>query len=156
MKIACVLACLVALLLSGCGDSRWFRAFELGENNFDSEALQVIGEDAGLRLPAGTRGLNFRYEPPIDPSFVARLEIRPEHLDALKNQIAAIKEDDPNGFRKYQNGSPGSLSKTTAWWKPPEAGAIIDRDWFKGTVYTRALLAREGEKIILYIDYNVR
>ncbi len=69
MKIA-IYFFLTALFVNGCNESRWYREFELDEKTFDSEAMQMIRRDTGFNLPEGVRGLNFRYSPPIDPSFI--------------------------------------------------------------------------------------
>jgi hypothetical protein len=153
VKLA-LLAC-AALLLGGCTDSRWDREFELGENDFDAEAMEMIQTDTGLTLPAGTRGLNFRYWPPIDPSFVARLEIPANYLGELMSQIRSMKDDDPNGFRRLNRRYEISnrLHEKVSWWDPPKEGAQADNDRYRGVTYVRAVLTREGNRHILYLYY---
>lgn len=144
MKI--LLFILVSLLLTGCG-SRWYGEFELDETTFDSEAMQTIKDDTGFDLPEGTRGLGFRYSPPIDPSFVARLEIPKEYRNKVLKQIEAIPNE---GIRM----SEGPGEKVT-WWPPSQGLVIIDRDCRQANNYFRAILTQEGDRVVLYLDHRV-
>src|SRR4051812_34612660 len=74
MKRLCILLSLITFV-AGCRESRYDRAFELDNSTFDAEAMQMIHDDTGLLVPAGARGLNFAYKPPIDPAFLARIAI---------------------------------------------------------------------------------
>ena len=143
--ILCVLA---AVLLAGCSDSRWFREFELGPDTFDPEAMQMINDDSGLKLPQGTRGLNFRYSPPIDPSFVARVEIPEAASDSVLKQIEAIQNEDIN--------ISGGPREKVDWWPPPKESILIDRQCHQpDNDYFRAVLTKEDNRIILYVSHAV-
>ena len=131
-------------------DSRWFRAFELDENNFDSEAMQMVKDDTGLVLPEGTRGLNFRYSPPIDPSFTARIEIPREAREMMLKQIESI----PNEVMNIHD----EPSEKGTWWPPTKAVVIIDRLCLQsesGSAYLRVILTIESGRTILYVDHAV-
>lgn len=139
---------LIALLASGCSDSRWFREFELDETNFDSEAMQMVKDDTGLVLPEGARGLNFRYSPPIDPSFVARIEIPREAREMVLKQIELIQNEEIN--------ISGGPSVKVTWWPPKKAVVIIDRQCTQSdSDYFRAILTLESDRTILYVDHAV-
>jgi hypothetical protein len=143
--VFCILA---SVLLVGCSDSRWFRDFELDADTFDREAMQMIVEDSGLTLPTGARGLNFRYSPPIDPSFVARVQIPEEALDNVLKQIEAIQNEDIN-----ISGGPG---QKVDWWPPPRESIIADRQCHQpDNDYLRVVLTREGNRTILYVSHAV-
>lgn len=136
------------LFLSACGQSRYDRAFELDQSTFDAEAMQMIRNDTGLTVPAGARGLNFSYTPPIDPAFVARIEIPAESRAAIETQLAALKENRINGT--------GGLSTKTPWWRPTQGKVIVDKQVFDPNHGTNlhAILVTEGETLILYIDWS--
>jgi hypothetical protein len=147
MKIIVCLVCAV-LCLSGCGDSRWDREVELDQHTFDSEAMQMIKSDSQLVLPDGTRGLNFRYRPPVDPAFIARLVIPEESVEQIRKQIEAIRNEEIN--------ISGGLAAKTSWWHPTDGAVIIDRQCHQpDNDYFRAVLTREGDRAILYIDHAV-
>ena len=136
------------LLVTGAPSSRWGQEFELNENAFDSEAMQMIRTDTGLNLPDGVRGLNFRYSPPIDPAFVARIEIPAESQDQVLKQIEAIPIQEIN-----ISGGPG---EKVGWWPPPKELVIIDRHCHQSDGdYFRAALSKEDNRIILYVEHAV-
>jgi hypothetical protein len=136
------------LFITGCGDSRYGHAFELDQSTFDADAMQLIRHDTGILIPAGARGLNFTYTPPIDPAYLARIEIPPESRGALEAQLAALKEN--------RIESTGGLSTKTPWWRPTQGKVIVDKQVFDGNHGTtlHAILAIEGETLILYIDWS--
>ncbi len=110
------------LFLPRCG-SRWNREFELDENSFDTEAMEMVKDDSGLNLPATAKGLKFAYKPPIDPAFLAIIQLPEESLDQIKPQIEAIL-DNPIS-------STGGLDTRIPWWKPTHGEVIIDRENFR-------------------------
>ena len=139
---------LVLLSLAGCSDFRWLREFELDERTFDSEAMQMISKDTGLVLSDDARGLNFRYCPPIDPAFVARIEMPRESRDQVLKQIEAIQDQDIN--------ISGGIGERVEWWPPPKDRVIIDRQGIQSDGdYFRAALTQEDNRIILYVYHAV-
>ena len=148
MKPRIAIALLAALLLSSCGDSRWLREFELDEKSFDSEAMQMVKDDSGLTIPSGARGLNFRYSPPIDPSFVARIEIPESSRDDIVAQIKAIHNKEIN-----ISGGPG---EKVDWWPPPTDLVVIERQCHQADGdYFRAIVTEEDGRTILYLHHAV-
>lgn len=141
----CVLAVLV---LIGCGDLRYAGEFELDEQTFDADAMQMIVEDSGLTIPKGARGLNFRYSSPIDSSFVARVEIPQEARDSMLKQIDSIQNEDIN-----ISGGPG---EKVDWWPPPRESIIVDRQCrHSDGDYFRAALTDEDHQVILYVNHAI-
>ena len=55
--------------------------------------MEMIRHDTGLSIPKGARGLNFAYSPPIDPAYLARIEIPAESRASVETQLAALKEN---------------------------------------------------------------
>ncbi len=148
MKPRIAITLLAALLLSGCSDSRWLGEFELDEKSFDSEAMQMVKDDSGLTIPSGARGLNFRYSPPIDPSFVVRIEIPEGSKDNIVAQIESIQNKEIN-----ISGGPG---EKVNWWPPPTEVAIIDRQCHQADGdYFRAIVTEEEGRTILYVSHAV-
>ncbi len=125
--------------------SRWYTNFELSANGFDTEVMKEIQRSSGLILPDGARGVRFAYKPPIDPAFLAVIEIPIPGRDSLLRQI------------EHMNGRPipsiGGLDGKMSWWKPAEGEVIIDRASSDGRTL-RAVLTRNGEKLLLFLDYS--
>ena len=139
---------LLSLLFIGCSDSRWYHEFELNESTFDSEAMQMVIDDSGLNLPDGSIGLNFRYRPPIDPAFIARIEIPMEAQNDIEKQIESIPSEKIN--------ISGGLRETTGWWLPSDESIIIDRQTHQpDNDYFRAVLTTKDQRIFLYVDHAV-
>lgn len=148
MKLGIVLALFATLLLSGCADSRWLREFELDEESFDAVAMKMVRDGSGLTIPNGSTGLNFRYSPPIDPSFVARIEIPEDSRNKILSEIEAISNEEIN-----ISGGPG---EKVDWWPPVAGTVIIDRQCFQTDGdYFRAILAEEHGRTILYVSHAV-
>jgi hypothetical protein len=136
------------MIILSCGGNRWLGEFELDEKTFDSEAMAMIRQKSGINLPIEVRGLNFRYSPPIDPSFVARLEVPVELRDHIHKQIESIVDED-----LHISGGPG---EKVSWWPPPGSLVIIDRQHnTPDGSYFRAALTHEGNRIILYLQHAV-
>lgn len=141
---------LLILVLTGCRESRWLREFELNEKTFDAEAMKMVQDQSKLSLPAGTRGLNFRFSPPIDPSFVARLEIPQSESAALIKQIEGLPQEEIN---ISSSGGPGEKVK---WWPPPKNAIMVDRQYNQPDgCYLRVAVTRESSQTILYVCHAV-
>ena len=138
---------IVALgLLAGCGSSG-LREYELNETSFNAETLQMIQADSGVTLPKGTRGLNFYYKPPIDPAFVAKLQIPKDSTEAMVQQISAIKPEQIN--------ISGELGPRKDWWVPKDAKILVDRQSSPKGNYLRTTVTTEGDRTILYVEWEV-
>ena len=148
MKPRIAIALFATALLSSCDDSRWLREFELNENSFDAEAMQMVRDDSGLTIPGGAKGLNFRYSPPVDPSFVARIEIPEASRTKIVSEIEAISNEEIN-----ISGGPGAK---VGWWPPVGVKVIIDRQCHQTDGdYFRAILTEEDGRTILYVSHAV-
>lgn len=116
---------LVAVSLMGCGNGP--HDYELGSANFGADTLLMVEKDMGLKLPAGAKGLNFYYKAPIDPAFIAKIEIPSDEKDGIVKQLSAL----PN---KPTNSS-GGLSERISWWTPTVGRVIQDRQSLDGFLY---------------------
>jgi hypothetical protein len=121
----------------------------LDEVNFDDEVMQVIKEDTALELPTGARGLHFRYHPPIDPSWIAVIEIPPAATTHLIEQIASIEN------QSFEVS--GGIEEKVDWWPPSsDAKVLIERQHIQASgAYLRVLVTDEGGKTLLYLKHIV-
>lgn len=135
------------LFITGCGDSKYYHAFELDQSTFDADAMKMIRDDTGLVIPEGARGLNFAYKPPIDPAFLARIEIPAASRQSVEAQLAALKDN--------RVESSGGLATRIPWWKPTQVKVIVDKQvLYPNGKSLHAILTIEGETLILYIDWS--
>ena len=138
----------VLVFITGCSDSgnnRYNREFQLDESSFDDSAMQMIKRDTGLSIPDGARGLNFAYKPPIDPSFLARIEIPNESHEFMISQISALKENIVN--------TSGGLTERIEWWRPSQGTVLAEKDFYNDSNGSRlhVILLSENGRLILYI-----
>jgi hypothetical protein len=140
---------LIVLIIAGCSDSRWYHEFELDKSTFDSEAMQMVIDDSGLNLPDGSIGLNFRYRPPIDPSFIARLEIPKEDRDNVEKQIESIPNEKIN--------ISGGLRERSDWWCPSDESEIIRKQCYRtDNEYLNIVLTDKDNHVFLYVYHSIR
>ena len=145
--VPCLLL-LIMLLIGGCRESRWLRHFEVNETGFDAEVMQVIAKDTGLIFPAGTKGLHFQYKPPIDPAFIAKLEIPTEARQQMLAQIGVMKNE--------QMHVSGALGAKVNWWLGPDESVLVDRQYTRSDgAYLRAVLTTNGNRLFLYVSHAV-
>jgi hypothetical protein len=132
-------------LLSGCG--RDYRTYELDKTNFDAKTLQKIQSDTGIALPVGARGFNFYYKPPIDPAYIAKIEIPPSSKEELIQALSIIKNDENIHVTE-------SLGTKVSWWIPKGTKTLLDRQSFVGAGnYLRVVLVEEDKTVILFIEW---
>lgn len=138
MLLACV-------CLMGC--SKDLHDYELGSTDFGPDTLLKIEKDMGLKLPAGAKGLNFYYKAPIDPAFIAKIEIPSDAKDNMVKQLSAL----PN---KPINSS-GGLSERISWWTPTAGNVIEDRQFAESAdyIYRRSILTEKDGRLLLYLDW---
>jgi hypothetical protein len=140
------------LVLTGlvfCGCDRDLRQYELDSKSFDSKTLQRIQSDTGIVLPVGARGLNFYYTPPIDPAYIAKIEIPRSSKDDLIKKLSAIKNDD--NLHVFT-----TLGTKVHWWIPKGTKPVMDRQRQVGTGnYLHVILTEEDGRVILYIEWSV-
>jgi uncharacterized lipoprotein len=147
MRILVVLATFL-LGITGCSDARYLGPFELDERSFDADALAMVQQDTGIVLPKGSRGLHFRYKPPVDPAFIAKLEIPASAREEMIHKIEAIKKQDI-GRRA------DSLWAGVSWWPPPVAGAIAETRGLRDGNDVWLVLSEENERLVLSIEFVV-
>ena len=137
---------LIALCLMGCGKGT--SDYELGSADFGAETLHMVEKDMGLKLPTGAKGLNFYYKAPIDPAFIAKIEIPSDAKEGIEKQLLAF----PN---KPFNSS-GGLSERILWWTPTEGRVIHDRMFFDASngQSRRAILTEKDGNMFLFLDWN--
>jgi hypothetical protein len=141
------LSIFTVLLLSSCG--RDARVYELDSGSFDSKTLQRIQSDTGIVLPVGARGLNFYYKPPIDPAYIAKIEIPLKSKEDVIKTLSVIENDDNLHTTE-------SLGTKVRWWIPKGAKTLMDRQRFVGTGnYLHVMLTEDDTTVILYIEWWV-
>ena len=137
----------MSLLLLVIGCSKYYRDFELDERSFDHATMQMIQTNTGIDLPPDAHGLNFLYKAPIDPSFVAKIEIPAGSQAALLAQLATITNEDV-----HVSGAVGNRMK---WWTPTQGKVLIDRQRTGGDTYYHAILTDDGGRLFLYLDWSM-
>jgi hypothetical protein len=102
----------------------------------------------GLKLPAGSKGLNFYYKAPIDPAFLAKIEIPSDAKEGMAKQLSAL----PNKPVKTSGG----LSERISWWTPTVGNVLEDREFLDDSNgrYRRAILTEKDGVWLLYLDWN--
>lgn len=141
------LAVFLIIALSACDGNRWLTSFEVGQRGFDSEIMKMVTDNSPLSLPTGTVGLKFSYQPPIDPSFMALLEIPMENREDVFKQIETIKNEE----RRISSGSPDP-----SWWPPPKNLTLIDRQCTQtDNSYLRLVLTEKDSNLFLYVRHAV-
>ena len=92
--------------------------------------------------------MNFYYTPPIDPAYIAKIEIPPSSKEDVIKTLSTIKNEDIHFM--------GSLGTKVSWWIPKGAKVLVDHQEFVGTGnYLHVILAEEDSTIILYIEWCV-
>lgn len=99
-----ILLCLTMIGMTGCG--RHAREYELDSTNFDAATLREVEQKTGVKLPAGAKGLNYYYKPPIDPIHIARISIPAEAKDEMVSRLSAL----PHKPMDNSDGPTGRLS----------------------------------------------
>ncbi len=143
-RIASIL--LIAICLLGCG--KCTSDYELGSANFGADTLLMVEKDMGIKLPAGAKGINFYYKGPMDPAFIAKIEIPSAAKDGIEKQILAI----PN---KPMNRT-GGLPDRIPWWTPTDGHIIQDHIFFDDSNghTRRAILTEKDGRWFLYLDWS--
>jgi hypothetical protein len=136
----CLMFALISIMM-GCSPNPG-KDYELSEQSFTKESLQMVEKETGIKMPDGARGLNLLYRgSKIDPSFVARIEIPAASLLMVSNQIAKYPDREVKIV--------GSLTEQVSWWNRSENSIRIKRV-FDGK---RVMLCQEKELWILYVEY---
>jgi hypothetical protein len=137
---------LIAVCLIGCGKME--RDYELGSKDFGPDTMLKVEKEIGLKLPAGTRGLNFYYKAPMDPAFIAKIEIPSDAKDDLVKQLSAL----PNKSIQISGG----LYERVSWWTPTAENVLQYREFEDGNfVYKRAILTEKDGNLLLYLYWAI-
>lgn len=141
-----IILSLIAASLMGCGKGS--SDYELGSADFRADTLLMVEKEMRLKLPPGAKGLNFYYKAPIDPAFIAKIEIPPEAKDDMAKQVSAL----PNKPVK----SSGGLTQRISWWTPTAGKVLQDRDFFDESngQSRRAVFTEEHGIYFLYLDWS--
>ena len=136
------------LLMILDGGSLSYKDYALDERSFTPESLKMVEENTGLTFPVGSRGLHMYYQETkcIDPSFVAKVEIPEASKDAVTKQIEQIE----NHEIEIEN----PLAKQVTWWKPSAATIRVERHFRTKSGHVHVLLCQEGERWVLYVEWN--
>jgi hypothetical protein len=142
MRHLCILA--VCFAVVGCSGHRDLTEYSLDETSFDSEAMAKIQTESGITLPDGSKGLAFKHIPPIDAIVFAKIQIPGDAQESLTKQIEALKTIEfPNNFA-YDR---------CAWWPPSPEHIVLTKRAFSNRYYVELHLVKEGEVLVLYIQY---
>ena len=91
--------------------------------------------------------MNFYYEPPIDPAYIAKIEIPLSSKENVINTLSVI-ENDKNLHTTE------SLGTKVRWWIPKSAKILVDCQKFVGRGdYLHVMLTEEDTVVILYIEW---
>jgi len=146
MKISLLLI-LPAFLLFGCGDSnRWWVAHDLDVESFDSETMEYIEETTEIALPDGSKGINFKYSPPIDPFYFSKIEIPQNSKNNVLKEIEKLKEKGGNYPEKFADDD-------CDWWPPKSENILIHKESSMDGFYLEVYLTETDERLNLYIKY---
>lgn len=133
------------ILTAGCGDIE--KDYSLDEKAFDAGSLKMVEQCTGIKLPAGSRGLNMFYQGnQIDPSFVAKIQIPESSKDEISNRIERLHPQDGTVVN-------GSLTKKVSWWDPSLGTILIQRHSSLDGNYVRAILCQENAYLVLYLEW---
>lgn len=135
---------LIAGCLLGCGDG--LRDRELGPSNFDAATLREVEKEMGIKLPAGAKGMNYYYKAPMDPAFIAKIEIPADAKDGMLKQLSVL----PHKPIRTSGGLPARIS----WWTPTDGKVLIEREFVDGReIYRRLFLTEKEDQWLLYLEW---
>ena len=140
--------CMLSLIVTfvGCSNAKWFSEFELNEKTFDSDAMQYIKEISGIDIPEEAKGLKFYYKPPIDPCFIAKIEIQKKDKQSIEKQLLTFDAID---------NAPGEDWYFRDWWPKKMKNIIISKIYYrKDSGYIFLYLINENEQVILYLKHT--
>jgi hypothetical protein len=142
MRIMLILV--LALSVVGCGGN-----YTLDQKSFTPEKLKMVEQSTGVALPAGSKGLNMVYKgEPVDPYFVANIEIPENSHDELRGRIGQIRNEEI-----HVSGSP---TTRFSWWKVSKETTRIERQFHaKPDYYVHLVLCEESGRWILYVEWFV-
>lgn len=131
----------LALLMVGCSGN-----YTLDRKSFTAEKLKMVEQRTGLSLPVGSRGLNMFYKgEPMDPFFLARVEIPEASHDELLTRIDRLRNEEI-----HISGSP---TKNFDWWRLSKETTKAERQFTLNGDYVHVALCNENGHWILYLEW---
>ena len=146
----CISLAVFTVWCFGHGWGREFRNYELDENSFKASDLKRVAEEIGIKLPPGCRGLNYYFKPPIDPAFIARIEIPMKSKEFVVQEFSRYQSDPP----KYQVEN--YLSNRVTWWNPVERTPLFNKKYSleSGSLFVEVFVVEEDNRCILYVFWS--
>src|SRR5436190_21986345 len=140
MRIFFALA--VAFVVTGCGGN-----YSLDKKSFTGEKLKMVEQHTGVTLPAGSQGLNMFYKgEPIDPYFVAKIEIPQASHEQLLKRIEQIRDEEIHVS--------GAVTTNLPWWKLSRGMTRVERRFKLNGDYVHLVLCEENDRWILEVIGN--
>lgn len=136
---------IIGLVLSGCRD-KYFSEHELDSTQFEEETMTYIEETVNLDIPDNAKGLNFYYKPPVDPIFLAKIQIPEESEQEIKAQIIELTDIDdfPDNFGNFD----------FRWWLSDTDEIIVSRKAYVDGYFVEAYLVRDStDELVFYLKY---
>lgn len=140
-----VICLVLAFLLIGCG--REFEEYDLDTTSFDHRTIDLIESVTGIDIPNGARGIRFRYIPPIDPIYFAKIQIPAKARKDLESQL--------QNFGNDQNFPEDYANERYEWWPTRFGKSLIERKAGFGSYFVEVYLIEENDHLILYLKYFV-
>jgi len=133
------------LCVTGCGGN-----YTLDQKSLTAEKLKMVEQRTGITLPTGSQGLNMFYKgEPMDPYFVANVEIPENAHEDLRTRIEQIRNEEI-----HVSGSP--TTARFAWWKASKETTKVERQFHvKPDYYVHLVLCEESGRWILYVEWAV-
>src|SRR5258705_7044818 len=127
-----LLGLVLALYVTGCGGN-----YTLDKKSFTAEKLKMVERHTGVTLPAGSQGLNMFYKgEPMDPFFVANIEIPQGSHEDLHKRIEQIRNEEI-----HVSGSP---TARFPWWKASKETTRMERQFHLNGDYVHLVLCEEN------------
>jgi hypothetical protein len=122
--------------------------YSLDKSSFTRAKLIMVEQRVGLMLPAGSQGLNMFYKgEPMDPYFLAKVEIPQGSQDELLTRINQLPNEDI-----HVSGSP---TTEFDWWKLSATATKAERQFTKRPTgdYIHVALCNEDSHWIVYLEW---
>ncbi|MCW1915782.1 hypothetical protein OJ996_19505 [Luteolibacter sp. GHJ8] len=107
--------------------------------------MRLIEDAAKIDIPEGAEGLRFRYIPPVDPIYFAKIEIPEASQKDLEAEIGRLQAS--------EDFSDDLANDRCAWWPKHFENTLVSRKAIGKSSYLDARLVREDGRLILYLKY---
>jgi len=131
----------VAFVVTGCGGN-----YSLDKKAFTAEKLKMVEQRTGVTFPAGSQGLNMFYKgEPMDPYFVAKIQIPQASHEQLLKRIEQIRNEEIHVS--------GSVTTNLPWWTPSKEATRMERQFKLNGDYVHLVLCEENDRWVLYLEW---